>query len=192
MIDLNNVFSLLYQHKSEFEEEIFFRKLTLEFVEKHQEKCWQRQNLAGHLTASAWVFDEPGDQALLIHHRVLDKWFQPGGHVETEDYSLLAAAQRELMEECGLRNAQPVFDHVFDLDIHLIPAKGEIPEHPHYDIRFLFQGVPGHTRPNLSEVRDFRWHPLESLLKMPLQQSVRRMAVKCGKQIFKKVSIDPQ
>jgi 8-oxo-dGTP pyrophosphatase MutT (NUDIX family) len=178
MIAFQDIQFLLQQHHSRFEEENFFRKTALDFVAAQSNQCWQRQNPAGHITASAWVLDPVGQQALLIHHRTLDKWFQPGGHIEPDDTSLLAAARRELIEECGLKDAKSISDAIFDLDIHLIPAKGEMPEHPHFDIRFLFQGDPEQTTPNLSEVRALQWYSLKALLEMPLQQSVRRMVLK--------------
>ncbi|MEU8404124.1 NUDIX domain-containing protein [Nonomuraea sp. NPDC048892] len=35
----------------------------------------------------------------MIHHRALDRWLLPGGHVEPDDHSLYGAALRELEEE---------------------------------------------------------------------------------------------
>ena len=55
----------------------------------------------GHLTASAFVVS-PDDELLLIFHRKLGIWVQPGGHIEPGDESLLDAARREVAEEVGL------------------------------------------------------------------------------------------
>lgn len=92
-----------------------------------------RENLPDHLTASAVVV-APGRGALLLHHRKLGRWFQPGGHVDG-DGNLLAAALREAQEETGLEHLRPVVPAV-DLDVHDVPyPDGSF--HVHHDLRFL-------------------------------------------------------
>ncbi len=44
-----------------------------------------RHNAAGHVTGSAIVARPDGSAFLLIHHRKLDRWLQPGGHSDPED-----------------------------------------------------------------------------------------------------------
>lgn len=99
-----------------------------------------RDNLSGHLTASAVLLDVDRTQILLIWHAKLQRWLQPGGHCEPHDLTLQAAAKRELLEESGLSDALCVLDRdaPFDVDVHPIPARALEPEHLHYDIRFLF------------------------------------------------------
>lgn len=174
----DRVLEALENLHSNFEEERLFRKWCLDFV-RTQPLFADRHNRTGHLTASAWVLNEARDQVLLIHHRSLDKWFQPGGHIEPADADLQAAARRELEEECGLFDAIPLHTNLFDLDIHLIPAKGDMPEHLHLDLRYVFQ-VPATAveKPDFNEIRDLRWFSLSELMQMPLQQSVRRMVLK--------------
>ena len=105
---------------------------------------YRRDNFDGHLTASAFVIDAAAATLLLIHHRALDRWLQPGGHVEPGDESLAAAALREVGEEVGI----PATDIALlgdaavplDIDTHRIPArpaKGE-PAHDHHDLRWAF------------------------------------------------------
>lgn len=91
-----------------------------------------------HITASAWVTDPDRKKALLLHHKKLDMWVQPGGHVDASDPDLQAASLRELLEETGLSDAQLVSSDIFDIDIHAIPARGDLPAHEHLDIRFWF------------------------------------------------------
>jgi len=92
-----------------------------------------RASLPDHLTASAVVV-APGRGALLLHHRKLGRWFQPGGHVDG-DGNLLAAACREAAEETGLVGLRPVLPAV-DLDVHDVPyPDGSF--HVHHDLRFL-------------------------------------------------------
>ncbi len=164
--------------QTDFEEENFFRRLTLEFLALNDE-FWQRSTLSGHLTGSAWVLNPARDKALLIHHRGLDKWFQPGGHAEPTDASLLETARREAAEECGIQGLSLLSEEVFDLDIHIIPAKNDIPEHLHYDLRFVFQAASEELDPDLAEVKDLNWVSIDSLLRnLDTQQSLRRMAIK--------------
>jgi 8-oxo-dGTP pyrophosphatase MutT (NUDIX family) len=44
----------------------------------------------------------PDGRVLHVKHLALNRWLLPGGHLEAEDSSLLAAAQRELTEETGI------------------------------------------------------------------------------------------
>ncbi|WP_218126728.1 NUDIX hydrolase [Glycomyces sambucus] len=127
---------------------------------------FDRATLPGHVTASAIVLDESG-AVLLVHHRALDRWFQPGGHLEPGDDSLPAAALREAVEEAGL---DPIGLELLDrapihIDVHPIPAnprKGEA-AHDHYDVRYLFRCVRGDLRPRAEEVHAAEWRPAADL-----------------------------
>lgn len=54
----------------------------------------------GHLTAIAWVVDQPSRHILLANHR-LHGWSCPGGHLEADEHPLHGAT-RELREETGI------------------------------------------------------------------------------------------
>jgi 8-oxo-dGTP pyrophosphatase MutT (NUDIX family) len=144
---------------------------------------WSRATLAGHLTASAWVLDRTCTHAVLVHHRKLNRWLQPGGHVEDADTSWRAAAQREVTEETGLAHfiAQPGDDDLFDVDVHPIPARTDEPAHFHYDLRFLFVADVDATldralHVNLDEVHNCLWIPLSELANdLAMEPSMRRM-----------------
>lgn len=145
------------------------------FVEAHPD-CFERTLLEGHVTGSAWVVNPERTHALLVHHRRLDRWLQPGGHCDGNS-DVLATALREVLEETGIE-ARPVTPAVFDVDAHDIPARGAEPAHVHYDIRFLAE-APLSEQPVVSpESRDVRWVELSRIREMGADASVMRLVAK--------------
>jgi 8-oxo-dGTP pyrophosphatase MutT (NUDIX family) len=132
--------------------------------------------MPGHLTASAWVLSPDRTEVLLLHHRKLGKWLQPGGHADGDE-DLLAVAQRELHEETGLVTATPVGD-IFDLDIHDIPPFGDVPGHQHFDVRFLMVAGSRDVPQGNNESHAVRWHPLHRIAELTDEESIRRMVEK--------------
>lgn len=126
----------------------------------------------GHFTASALVVAPSEHLVLLMQHPKLGGWLQPGGHIESEDPSPLIAAAREVEEETGL---SPVFDSpLFDVDVHLIPARQGQPEHLHFDLRFLGR-LARAVSPSGGEEISCRWFQFEEAMATTSDKSVRRM-----------------
>ncbi|MBI1226450.1 MAG: NUDIX domain-containing protein [Bacteroidetes bacterium] len=171
------ILRMLDCHETPFKEEKKHHHDIFNFVKSNQ-NYWQRSNLAGHLTGSAWVLHPKGDRVLLIHHKKLDRWLQPGGHVDEQDETIWATAHRELVEETGLRDVSMPSNQLFDVDVHEIPARKEEPAHFHYDMRFLFQANTEVLDADFSEVKNIRWVPLLDLIGETVEQSIRRMALK--------------
>ena len=46
------------------------------------------QFVPGHITCTGLVIAPDRDGILLIHHRRLDRWLLPGGHVEAADLEI--------------------------------------------------------------------------------------------------------
>lgn len=136
------------------------------------------QFVPGHFTASGFVVSPDGSSLLLIHHRRLDRWLQPGGHIDPSDASVESAARREIVEETGVGLVEDPAP-LFDLDVHPIPAgKGE-PPHEHYDVRFLFTASDTMLDADKAEVREARWFPLEiagDVGDMSVRRVVRRLS----------------
>ena len=95
-----------------------------------------REQPDAHFTASALVVDPSRSRTFLIRHRKLGRWLQPGGHVESEDETLLDAALREAREETGFA-VRPAREEPLDVDVHEFPARDGRPAHLHLDVRFL-------------------------------------------------------
>ncbi|RDG36337.1 NUDIX domain-containing protein [Streptomyces corynorhini] len=56
-----------------------------------------RNTVPVHVTAGAVLLNERGE-VLFVHHKALDRYLMPGGHLEHEDVNLMGAALRELGE----------------------------------------------------------------------------------------------
>lgn len=124
--------------------------------------CRRDHFVPGHFTASAFVMSPQQDALLLILHGKLQRWLQPGGHVDAEDSDLLAAARREVLEEVGLSDLELLTPAPFDLDVHDIPALRQDPAHAHFDVRFLFRARSLAFQAG-SDAKAARWVPLDQI-----------------------------
>jgi len=168
------VLSLLSTFVPRSDAERFTVEMTRGFVSVHT-NVLHRSNLQGHLTASAFIVDPERTRFLLVHHRKLGKWVQPGGHADGEA-DLFAVAAREAREETGLRRLEGE-RRVFDVDVHTIPPRPAIPAHLHYDVRFLFIADPREElRPNGEECLEVAWRDRRNV--SGLESSVLRMVEK--------------
>lgn len=130
-----------------------FRRAVLAFAAAHPDAL-HRSCVEGHLTGSALVVDHTGERVLLLHHRKLERWLQPGGHTDGEA-NLAATALREASEETGivgLRVALPAID----IDVHRIEARAE-PAHDHLDVRYLVLAPPDAVISGNHESTALKW-----------------------------------
>lgn len=144
--------------------------------------CFDRRNMAGHVTTSAAVLSPDRTHILLIHHRVFQQWQPPGGHYEAPG-SLLASAMREVTEETGIADLHPhPWTARHDVPLQLAsypipanPAKGE-GAHWHHDACYLLE-----TRTvrrfiaQPAEVGAAAWWPLAALDGLGEQALARRL-----------------
>ncbi len=171
-MDRNQLLEELKQYGSSNPEELLF-VTQFQTLLKHP-RCFYRDHMPGHITGSAWIANSYFTKVLLVHHVKLNKWLQPGGHADGEE-NVLDVALKELQEETGLTNAILNRDVIFDLDIHTIPEREDIPEHLHYDIRFLFSGQESESLQGNHESNSVQWVSLSELEKYSQEKSILRM-----------------
>jgi len=172
----DSLLALLASYEPEQGLEAEMHNDTVDFVKQHPD-CFERSLLKGHITASGWVLSPGKDSVLLMHHRKLDRWFQPGGHCDG-DPDVKEVAMKEVMEETGITGLQALKDGIFDVDVHLIPANKDIPEHYHYDIRFAFKAAEGQEIVLNSESKDVQWVPVSKVHDSNDSESIMRMVRK--------------
>ncbi|MCH2113545.1 MAG: NUDIX hydrolase [Pirellulales bacterium] len=151
--------------------------------------CFERTCRPGHVTGSAWVLSHDRTRCLLVHHRKLGRWLQPGGHADGE-CQIEQVALRELQEESGLAQVELVGcnDELvpLDVDVHRIPARldgaGNVVEtaHEHHDIRFLVLAATGQELVLSEESHAVRWFTEQELMSVTREESVLRMMRKGG------------
>jgi 8-oxo-dGTP pyrophosphatase MutT (NUDIX family) len=146
------------------------------FVERHDDP-FDRRIAEGHLTGSAIIVSAAADRVLLLHHRKLDRWLQPGGHADPGETSGEAVALREAFEETGIAGLtlHPSAPRPLDVDVHRIPAREGEPAHEHLDLRYLVVS-PERARvaPDLAELHDLRWVAWDELDSLGPDRGLRR------------------
>lgn len=172
---------LLERHSPIDDNESKMRNQTIDFV-KSNEDCFKRELLVGHVTGSAWIVNETRTHVLMMHHRKLNQWFQPGGHCDG-DADVLNVALKEANEETGLENLKIVDGEIYDVDVHQIPAGGVpqrkvVPAHFHYDVRFLIEADMNEPLIISEESNDLAWVSLEKIAEHNDSESIMRMARK--------------
>jgi len=145
-------------------------------------QVFERSHPPGHFTGSALVCDSSLGRVALLHHKKLAKWLQFGGHADG-DPNLARVALREAEEESGLdRLGYLDFEEAlgcphhpipFDLDIHTIPARGQDPEHLHYDVRFLLLAENTRLQGN-DESHQVAWFDLKAARQQTQEPSMLR------------------
>jgi len=162
-IEKSQITTIICDYSTDYAEEKIFLNQISKFVERVKFPC-SRETLEGHITASAWIINKEKDSVLLIHHNKLNRWFQPGGHIENIDTSVLHACEREAIEETGIKELNLLSSQIFDIDIHMIPERNGIPEHLHYDIRYAFVASSFEMSLDLTEVNGGKWVKLKECL----------------------------
>ncbi len=146
---------LLEQYVPSNEHENLCKKDMVSFIAQHED-CFERTCMVGHITGSAWLLSKDHSKALLMAHVKLGTWLQLGGHCDGNP-DVRAVAIKEAQEESGIQSIEVLSPAIFDIDIHRIPARAEVDEHYHYDVRFLLHVTSDEEVVQNSESQGLRW-----------------------------------
>jgi 8-oxo-dGTP pyrophosphatase MutT (NUDIX family) len=152
--------------------------------------CHNRSCLPAHITASAFVIHHSCTATVLLFHRKIKKWMQPGGHADGQTV-LHGVALKEAKEETGILglgfltlpgvNSNAGEPIPFDVDIHKIPEWKSVPEHWHFDVRYVLQAPPDALLAANHESCDAQWVPFADIPRYTEEESVLRMARKLSR-----------
>jgi len=151
----------LQAYRSIFAEELMYRDRMIELIETY-DNCFERSCLQGHFTGSAWILNQNYNKTLMVHHKKIGTWLQPGGHADGEE-DLFTVGENEAKEETGLQEFISIKKDIFDLDIHLIPKYKEVAAHFHFDIRILMIAHDEEQTARSQESNDVKWIPLKTI-----------------------------
>ena len=142
-----------------------------------------------HFAVSGFVMNPEKNKLLMVHHKKLNKWVIPGGHLEENEFPF-AGARREIMEETGVtakvldcsgfsvsstKKETQIPNPMMTLQ-ELIPAKGDKPEHIHIDLIFLCEAEEGKVKGQEDEVNDVKWMSIWDVAEADTFDSIKAFA----------------
>jgi len=170
---------LLTHYKTPHMEEAAMVERTRRFISQHV-NCFDRSLVTpGHVTGSAWVVNPARSHVLMLLHRKLNLWLQPGGHADG-DPDIIQVVLKETAEESGVDLSQIhlLSEAIFDVDVHTVHASRHDPRHEHFDIRFLVEIDDTIPLPGNDESHQVGWIALEQISRFNNIRSIYRMRLK--------------
>lgn len=150
------------------------RLQVLELLDELGSSLAERTCTPGHLTGSALVVEEGSGEVLVLFHRKLQRWLQPGGHADG-DTNLANVALREAIEETGIEGLRVVVPAI-DLDVHAVDHGDSLGEHLHLDLRFLVLAPAGSQPVGNHESEALRWVDPSGLAGLVDEVGILRLA----------------
>src|SRR5438105_6347218 len=106
------------------------------------ENLSDRRNYTGHVTGSSLIFSPDYKKLLLIYHPTFERWQQPGGHWDPDEEGPWLTAEREAVEETGIKIAKRLYmpDKRVPvlIESHPVPTKPPKNEPLHYHHAFWY------------------------------------------------------
>jgi 8-oxo-dGTP pyrophosphatase MutT (NUDIX family) len=133
------------------------------------------------VSAGGLVIDESGTKGLLIGRRDLKDatrerllWSLPKGHIEPGE-TPQEAAIREVAEETGIQSE--ISRELGIIDFWFMAGGKRIHKTVHH---YLFREVGGTLAPQVSEVDDVGWFPLEEIISLLAYPDEKKLIAKSG------------
>jgi 8-oxo-dGTP pyrophosphatase MutT (NUDIX family) len=135
-----------------------------------------------HFTSTIYIIEN--QKVLLIHHRKLNKWLPPGGHVDPNE-TPVECALREAKEETGLeieiisqeniwieRHNARSFERPYMCLLENIPQFLDQPPHQHIDFIYLGKPIGGKISHNILETINIRWFSVSEVEDMVSEEEI--------------------
>lgn len=147
------------------------------------DKLNNRKTLPGHVTGSAIVLSPDRMKVLLVDHRFLQRWLQPGGHWEADEPDPLEAAKREVVEETGVSLGEylPLIVEEplvpFDIEQQDIPDRPEReePAHVHHDFRYVFTAQNEAITVTEHQIVEANWFDFDDPVGVGIQRIITKL-----------------
>jgi 8-oxo-dGTP pyrophosphatase MutT (NUDIX family) len=154
------------------------RELCAALLRETRAPLSRNQFTPGHITGTACILHPSRDSVLLVHHRKLNRWLLPGGHVEAGlDVHVAETARREAEEEAGVQIDLALPPRLVGIDVHGIPGRKKDPFHLHHDLIFSFRAVSERFLAS-EEIRGLVWCELDAFDNFYLPHPIRRAVVR--------------
>ena len=166
LLNILNVYLKIFPKEIERQQEL------IEFLNNHkEEQITDWNNFDGHVVAGGFVYAKDEQKFLVLHHKDLNIFLYPGGHIDKDDRNPLDASIREINEETGLKN---IIEFTIsnnelvpiDIDTHLIDynRRLDLPEHYHFEFRYLYViDKIENINVDSNESSEYRWISVEEL-----------------------------
>lgn len=183
----NDVLNIISEYLKLYPNETEKIKIIIDFVNRYNdEEIIDWNNFDGHIVASGFVYAKKEKKFIMLYHNEFNRYVYPGGHVDQTDITILDAAKREIKEETGISNISEVVINnnqlmPIDIDIHHIGynQKLNLPEHYHYDFRYLFfVDKIEDVIIDKNESDGYKWVSVEDLLNEPYLNKVANKLIK--------------
>jgi 8-oxo-dGTP pyrophosphatase MutT (NUDIX family) len=169
----NLMISILRRHEPANADEAANRERTLAWLAAAVDPLNRNEFNPGHAVGSALITTPDKRHVMLVLHAKLNRWLQAGGHAEQGETDPVVVARREALEEVGCA-FPPGAGRFCDIDIHVVPARRNEPEHLHFDFRYLFE-APLSAGRAASDALEARWFTLPEATALDIDSGLRRM-----------------
>ena len=114
----------------------------LQFTDAFRDNIYTRDNLIGHVCASAFIVNKERTKILMAFHNIYQSFGWLGGHADG-DKDLGYVALKETKEESGLVTPRLLTSDFADIAVlHVIPhiKRGKfVPAHLHYTVTYIIE-----------------------------------------------------